>query len=97
MARKDKKQIIGEPMTDEQIRAFLQGGEEQGLDRDHQALMRAYRSLRGEDFNRFLDFFLADGRDVNASDETGRTALTIINGHQQSEDYASALKRAGGC
>ena len=95
MARKDKKQIIGEPMTDEQIRAFLQGSQEQGLDQDHHALMRAYRSLRSEDFSRFVDFFIADGRNINAADPSGRTVLAVISSHQQSEDYTAALKRAG--
>jgi hypothetical protein len=96
MARKDKKQIIGEPMTDEQIRAFLQNGAEQGLNEDHHVLMRAYRSLRSEDFSRFLDFFIADNRDINATDQAGKSALAIIQTHQQGEDYAEALKRAGG-
>jgi hypothetical protein len=97
MARKDKKQIIGEPMTDEQIRAFLHGSREKDLDDDHHALLRAYRSLRSEDFGRFVAFFLADGRNVNAPDPKGRTALSIICSHQQSADYAEALKQAGGC
>ncbi|MCC1496434.1 PA4642 family protein [Alcanivorax sp. 1008] len=97
MARKDKKQIIGEPMTDEQIRAFLHGSREAGLDEDHHALLRAYRSLRSEDFGRFVAFFLADGRNVNAPDTTGRTVLSIISCHQQSADYAEVLKQVGGC
>ena len=95
MARKDKTQIIGEPMTDEQIRAFLSGSREQGLDQDHHALMRAYRSLRSEDFSRFVDFFLAEGRNINATDPAGRTALAIISLHQQGEDYTEVLRRAG--
>ncbi|MDF1630362.1 MAG: PA4642 family protein [Alcanivoracaceae bacterium] len=96
MARKDKKQIIGEPMTDEQIRAFLHGSRENGLDEDHHALLRAYRSLRSEDFSRFVTFFLTDGRNINATDPAGKTALSIISSHQQSADYAETLKRLGG-
>ena len=96
MARKDKKQIIGEPMSDEQIQAFLHGNAEQGLNADHHTLMRAYRSLRSEDFARFVAFFLAAGGDLNATDADGRTALAIIQGHQQGDDYAMALKQAGG-
>jgi hypothetical protein len=95
MARKDKKQVIGEPMTDEQIRAFLYSRPESGLHPDHHALLRAYQSLRCHDFERFLTFFVADGRDLNACAPDGRTALAVIASHQQSEDYAEALRSAG--
>ena len=95
MARKDKKQVIGEPMTDEQIRAFLHSQPEAGLNADHHALIRAYQSLRAQDFARFLGFFIAEGRDLAARDREGRTALAIIAGHQQGEDYAEALRAAG--
>ena len=40
MARKDKKQIIGEPMSDEQIRAFLHGTQEQGEDPEVSSIPR---------------------------------------------------------
>lgn len=92
MARKDKQKVIGEPMTDEQVRAFLDCGPEQGLDLDHHLLMRAYRSLRSEDFSRFLGFFVGAGHNINAADPQGRTALAIIQEHQQGEEYAEALK-----
>jgi hypothetical protein len=92
MARKDKKKVVGEPMTDEQVRAFLHCEAEQGLELGHHMLMRAYRSLRSEDFSRFLDLFVAAGHNINATDTEGRTALAIIQGHQQGEEYAEALK-----
>jgi|SRR5690554_674952 len=92
MARKDKKKVVGEPMTDEQVRAFLHCGPEQGLDLSHHMLMRAYRSLRSEDFSRFLDLFVAAGHNLHATDPQGRTALAIIQSHQQGEEYAEALK-----
>ena len=97
MARKDKKQIIGEPMSDEQVRAFLHGTQERGEDPDHHALIRAYRSLRSEDFSRFVEFFLAEGRNINATDPTGKTALQIIRTHKQGEDYVEVLTQAGAC
>jgi hypothetical protein len=96
MARKDKKQVIGEPMTDEQIRAFLHTLPETGMNPDHHALLRAYRSLRGHDFERFLGFFIAEGRNPDATDPLGRTALEIISSHQQGSEYADALRQAGG-
>lgn len=96
MARKDKKQIIGEPMTDEQVRAFLHTLPETGMDADYHTLLRAYRSLRAQDFERFLVFFLAEGRDLNAAGPDGKTVLAAISAHQQGSDYADVLTQAGG-
>lgn len=96
MARKDKKQIIGEPMTDEQVRAFLHTLPEAGMDPDYHTLLRAYRSLRAPDFERFLAFFLAEGRNLNAPGPDGSTILATISAHQQGADYADVLTNAGG-
>lgn len=96
MARKDKKQVIGEPMTDEQVQAYLHTLPETGMDPDYHTLLRAYRGLRAQDFERFLVFFLAEGRNLNAPGPDGRTILTTISAHQQSSDYADILTQAGG-
>ncbi|MBZ2189881.1 PA4642 family protein [Alcanivorax sp. JB21] len=91
--RKDKKKVIGEPMTDEQIRAFLGGQPESGLNADFHLLQRAYRSLREEDFDRFLDIFTDAGGNVSATDPAGRTLADIIANHAQSAGYLDILKR----
>ena len=52
--RKDKKKVIGEPMTDEQIKVFLDFSSEEGVDADFHVLEKAYRALRAEDFGRFI-------------------------------------------
>lgn len=93
--KKDKKQIIGEELTDEQIKhnLFAQPFGEGSV--DFQLLMRAYRSLREDDFARFITFFVAEGRDVNAADEKGNTLLSIIATHRHGEGYREALKQAG--
>jgi hypothetical protein len=96
MARKDKKQIIGEPMTDEQVRAFLHTLPETGMNPDYHTLLRAYRSLRAQDFERFLTFFVAEGRDLNALGPDGTSILATISAHQQAAEYTDILIRAGG-
>lgn len=92
--RKDKKKVIGEPMTDEQIRVFLGVQAEDGVDADYHALERAYRSLREEDFARFLAFFSSDGRNLEARAPDGRTLAEIIAGHPRSGAYLDALEAA---
>lgn len=93
--RKDKKKVVGEPMTDEQIKVFLDFPSEEGENLDFHVLMKAYRALRAEDFERFVAFFQQQGRDVNATDPQGRTLLEAIRDHGKSEEYRVILERAG--
>lgn len=94
--RKDKEKVIGEPMTDEQVAVFLQArpyaADESA---DLHVLVRAYRGLRVEDFERFLVLFKAEGFDVNASDAQGRTFLQTVKTHAQCEEYVAVLEAAG--
>ncbi|KGD65288.1 hypothetical protein Y5S_01181 [Alcanivorax nanhaiticus] len=94
--RKDKKKVIGEPMTDEQIKVFLDVPSEEGVSSDFHTLEKAYRALRAEDFGRFIGFFKAQGRDLNARDPEGRTLLAHIADHKKCEEYADLLREAGG-
>ena len=90
--RKDKQKVIGEAMTDEQVRAFLQGEPEAGVDPDYHLLQRAYRSLREEDFARFVTFFRSEGRNIDARDPKGRKLAEIIAAHGRAEGYLEALR-----
>ncbi|MFP5382851.1 MAG: PA4642 family protein [Gammaproteobacteria bacterium] len=93
--RKDKKQVIGEDMTDDQIRRLLIAEPPARTDRDFHCLERAYRGLRAQDFERFLAFFIAEGRNPRATDARGRTMAEIMAGHANSADYLSALRAVG--
>lgn len=93
--RKDKEKVIGEPMTDEQIAAFLSARPYAGESVEQHILTRAYRGLRAHDFERFIEMFKAEGHDLNATDAQGSTFLQTIREHAQAEDYVAALERAG--
>lgn len=90
--RKDKRQVIGEDMTDEQVRVFLVAEPPAGIDRDFHCLERAYRGLRAHDFARFVQFFRAEGRNTDARDPQGRNLATVIAGHANAADYVAVLK-----
>ncbi|MCU5781536.1 hypothetical protein MA04_00836 [Alcanivorax balearicus MACL04] len=94
--RKDKRKVIGEPMTDEQIKLFLDLPPEEGENADFHVLIRAYRALRVEDFERFLVFFIEQGRDLRAQDDKGRTLIEVMHGHGKNDDYIAVLEQAGG-
>ncbi|GGD11406.1 PA4642 family protein [Halopseudomonas salina] len=93
--RKDKEKVIGEPMTDEQIAAFLSARPYTGESVEQHILTRAYRGLRAHDFERFVDLFKQEGFDLNATDAQGNSFLQTVRGHAQGEDYVAVLERAG--
>ncbi|WP_150304159.1 PA4642 family protein [Pseudomonas saliphila] len=94
--RKDKQKVVGEPITDEQVAVFLQA---RPFDANESVelhiLTKAYRGLRAEDFQRFLEMFRAEGYDINATDAQGRTFLSTLRDHAQAEDYIVALEAIG--
>lgn len=93
--RKDKEKVIGEPMTDEQVAAFLQARPYTGESTELHILTRAYRGLRAHDFERFLVMFKAQGFDLDATDAQGGTFLQSISGHVQAQAYVDGLRVAG--
>ena len=95
--RPDKKKVIDEPWDDARVASFLAKGP-LGAERsvDFSALLYAYRSMRAEDFARFVAMFLAAGRDLNARSNNGETLLATIDGHRRAEPFRQILERHGG-
>ncbi|TVP89751.1 MAG: hypothetical protein EA348_07605 [Pseudomonadaceae bacterium] len=94
--RKDKKKVIGEPMTDEQVAAFLEARPYGNESVELHLLTRAYRGLRVEDFERFVVMFQAAGHDLNAAvDVSGKSFLAELREHDQADDYVAILEQAG--
>ena len=69
--RKDKKQVIGEEISDEAIKLFLDLQPADDTPPALHKLIKAYRGLRIDDFERFLGFFKAAGLDLNAQEPRG--------------------------
>jgi hypothetical protein len=93
--RKDKRKVVGEPMTDEQILVFFERLPEEDENPDFHLLLRAYRGLRAHDFVRFVTFFKERGHNLDATDPKGRSMAQIIATHRHGEPYLDALKQAG--
>jgi hypothetical protein len=55
--RKDKKQVIGDEIADESIKLFLQPEPADDTPPSLHKLIKAYRGLRIDDFERFSRFF----------------------------------------
>lgn len=96
MSGPEKPKVIGEEWSDERVRSFLAiTPYDASENADYHVLLKAYHAMRAEDFQRFISFFVAEGRDLNAVNGQGETILDLIAGHRRSEAYAEALVQAG--
>lgn len=93
--RKDKEKVLDEVWTVDRVRGFLNVKSFDGTSEDFHMLLKAYQSMRASDFGKFLEFFTADGRDVNATDPAGQTVLSIVEEHRRGGEYAQLLRAAG--
>lgn len=66
--RKDKKQVIGEEISDDSIRLFTGVEPADDTPPSLHKLVKAYRGLRIDDFEKFLTFFKDAGYDTDAKD-----------------------------
>jgi hypothetical protein len=93
--RKDKQKVVDEVWTEEHVRSFLNVRSHDGTAEDFHMLLKAYQSMKADDFELFVSFFCEDGRDINALGKDGRTVLEIICTHRRGVEYADILKAAG--
>jgi len=92
----DKPKVLDEEWSDERVRSFLfLTPYDSAQNPDYHVLIKAYHAMRAYDFERFLGFFTAENRDINARDEQGGTILDRVSQHRRSGDYAEALRRSG--
>ena len=92
--RKDKKQVIGEEIGDESIKLFLTVEPADATPPSLHKLVKAYRGLRIDDFERFLGFFKEAGYDLDAKDAQGNDFVALIQDQRQAEPYIEAIKAA---
>lgn len=92
--KKDKQKVIGEELSDERLKALLTLQPTAGSSRDYHTLLRAYRSLRADDFARFIPFYLEAGLNLNTRDSDGKTLAETITQHHHGEPYLKALTDA---
>jgi len=93
--RKDKEKVIDEVWTEDHIKSYLNVRSHDGTAEDYHMLIKAYQSMKADDFELFVEFFCTDGRDVNAIGKDGRTVLAVITTHRHGAPYADILKAVG--
>lgn len=92
--RKDKKQVIGEEISDEAIQLFLTVEPADDTPPALHKLIKAYRGLRVDDFERFLGFFKAAGYDLNARNAKGEDFVALIQDQRLAEPYIEVIGAA---
>ncbi|WP_315808008.1 PA4642 family protein [Pseudomonas sp. C9-3] len=94
--RKDKKQVIGEEIDDAEIKLFLDVEPADDTPASLHKLVKAYRGLRIDDFERFVGFFVEAGYDLSAKDVQGKDFVALIQDQRQAEPYIEVIKAARG-
>jgi len=94
--RKDKKQVIGDEIGDEQIKLFLDFEPVDATSPSLHKLIKAYRGLRIDDFERFLTFFVEAGYDLDGQDEKGQDFVSLIADQRNGADYIELIAKARG-
>lgn len=95
MLKKDKVKVIDEEMNDDKIRRFLSLTPYGDESVDFHVLTKAYRGLPIEYFTTFLEMFLADGRDINATNAQGLSFVKFIEGNTKFPEFVELLKSKG--
>ena len=85
---------FGEDWNDDRVSSYLNRQPPAGVDADFHVLNTAYKHMRAYDFERFMALFLAEGRNVNAVNEEGRSMLDLVRAHPISADFVHILEDA---
>ncbi|ARN72983.1 PA4642 family protein [Oceanicoccus sagamiensis] len=93
--KKDKEKVLDEVWTEQRVKDFLEVKPAEDIEADFHVLLKAYQSMRLENFEEFVGFFTAEGRNINATNPNGETALSIIKQHRASEEYATIMSANG--
>lgn len=84
-----------EEWSDERLKTFLTLEPPEGMPADYNILLKAYRGMTAELFERFLALFVEDGRNINIALPDGSTFLDLVSQHRKSTQYAAVLETAG--
>jgi len=93
--KKDKAKVLDEVWTQQRVKDFLEIKPVEDVERDFHVLLKAYQSMRLENFEDFVGFFIADNRDINAPGSAGETVLSILLEHRNSSEYRAILEANG--
>lgn len=89
--KKDKKAVEDEQRSDDQLRFFLGVQPPAGCDEDYHMLEIAYRGMKPDEFEKFVEFFKAAGRNISAKNPQGETLAQVLAQHRHGGEYTVYL------
>ena len=85
---------FNEEWSDERIFAYLDQLPPDGENADFHVLYHAYKHMRAGDYQRLLNRFVADGRNIQATNKQGQTIHQVIAQFpRHSSEYLSVLSQ----
>lgn len=94
-AERTQRAIRDEFWTDERVHGFLSILPPDNEPADYHILLKAYRGMLPDAFERFVPFFVEAGHDINVELEDGSNFLDHVLRHRRSVEYVRILKDAG--
>ena len=91
--KKDKEKVIDPVWGEERIREFLSLEPPLGEDSDHHKLVKAYQSMRIEDFDSFISFFVAENGNLDACNSRNQSFSELISTHRYSQPYLDIINK----
>lgn len=82
---------FNEQWSDDRVKSYLNRHAPVGENEDFNALYIAYKHMRPTDFARFLVFFKAEGRDVNAKNAQSKTFAELVSEHPHASEFVQIL------
>ena len=89
--KKDKEKVLDEVWTEQRVKDFLDVKPAEELEADFHVVLKAYQSMRLENCEEVVGLFVAEKRNINATNPNGETVLSIIKQHRTSGDYATVM------
>ncbi len=94
-AERRQRATRDEEWSDDRLKTFLDVEPPEGMPAGYNMLLRAYRGMTADLFERFVAFYVEAGHDIDVALEDGSTFLDLVAGHRRSTAYASILEAAG--
>ena len=94
-AERTQREIINEEWSDERLKLVLTIEPPEGVPADYAILLKAYRGMTAELFERFIPFFVEAGHDINVKLDDGSTFLDLVSRHRKGAPYAATLEAHG--
>ncbi len=88
---------FNEPWSDDRVFGYLNQLPPRGIDADFHVLYNAYKHMRPFDFERLLTRFVAEGRNVKATNPKGQTLRDFISAHKtHNAEFLALLDKFAG-